>query len=192
MGGVIALQLAVDYAQLIDKLVLVNTFSQFRILDLSTALYYTWRFILSHFVSLSAQAQSVTHRLFPRPDQVGLRQILYEQILQAQPDTYLKTMRALVRFNLTDQLKEIRLPTLIVTGEKDSTVHPRLQKLLADRIPAARQVTIAGAGHAVIAEEPDQFNRILLEFLGRPVEYVSPEVTNGSQPLPSASQFDRK
>jgi len=37
--------------------------------------------------------------------------------------------------------------------------------LLAQGIPGARQVLIAHAGHAVSVDQPEHFNRALLEFL---------------------------
>jgi 3-oxoadipate enol-lactonase len=74
-------------------------------------------------------------------------------------------MRALARFDVRRRLSDIRAPTLVVTGEEDTTVPPATQRELAEGIPGAQHVTIAGAGHAVIADSPEAFNRTLLAFL---------------------------
>jgi pimeloyl-ACP methyl ester carboxylesterase len=74
-------------------------------------------------------------------------------------------MRALARFNVLNRLGEISAPTLVITGELDRTVSPKNQRILAERIPNARQVVIPGAGHAVTGEQPEAFNQAMIDFL---------------------------
>lgn len=85
--------------------------------------------------------------------------------MQADPRAYRATMRALARFNVVGRLREIGVPTLVITGESDTTVQPKYQRALATRIPSARRVVIPEAGHAVTADQPQAFNRELLDFL---------------------------
>jgi pimeloyl-ACP methyl ester carboxylesterase len=74
-------------------------------------------------------------------------------------------MLALTRFDVRDRLKTLKVPTLVITGDADTTILPRRQKQLTVQIPHARQVQISGAGHAVTVEYPDQTNDLILEFL---------------------------
>jgi 3-oxoadipate enol-lactonase len=165
MGGTLALQLALDHPELVDKLVLVNTFARLQPASPGGWLYFAWRYLLLHTLGLEVQARAVAGRLFPRPEQADLRQGLIEQILQANPHGYRAAMRALGRYNALSHLAQLTQPTLIITGELDTTVPLPNQRLLADRIPGARQVIIPGAGHAVSVESPDAFNAALLAFL---------------------------
>jgi 3-oxoadipate enol-lactonase len=165
MGGTIAQQISLDYPYLVEKLVLVNTFANLRPKRLSSWAYFGSRFFLIHTLGLPSQARLVTRKLFPDQDQGDLRKAFYDQIIQANPRGYRSTIRALAHFNLTSRLPEIRAPTLVITGERDSTVPSETQKELTNGIPNAKQVIILGAGHAVIAEQPGIFNRILLDFL---------------------------
>ena len=167
MGGVIALQLALDYPELVDQLVLVNTFASLRPKSLTVWLYFVWRFILIHLIGFSTQARAVTKRIFPKPDQETLRQELYREIMQANPSAYRSVMGALARFDVSKRLDEIQAPTLILTGECDTTVPPHNQAILLEKIPNARQVIVADSGHAMTAEQPEEFNRLLLEFLNQ-------------------------
>lgn len=165
MGGTLALQIALDYPQLVGKLVLVNTFAHLKVSDPRLWPYLALRFVLVHTLGIEAQAKAVAQRIFPHSDQVELRRLLIEQVVQSDPSGYRATMRALARFNVTDRLAQIQSPTLVVTGECDTTVPPETQHSLVRNIPAARQVSIAGAGHAVSVEKPEQFNKALLDFL---------------------------
>lgn len=165
MGGVQALQLALDFPTLAERLVLVNTFASLEKTSPRFLPYYVWRFILVHTLGLPAQARVVAKRIFPQPEQQILREMLIEQILQANPACYRATLRALGRFDVTSRLGEIKCPALIITGGSDTTVATSSQARLAQGIPGARQVIIPEAGHAVSVEEPDKFNSILVEFL---------------------------
>jgi len=165
MGGTLALQIALEYPQLVKKLVLVNTFASLRPDRLSVWFYFALRFIMVHTVGLPAQAKAVSERIFPAPDQTPLRMVLQQQICQASPEGYRAAMRALGLFNISSRLGEIHCPTLVVTGENDSTVPPKNQAVLVKHISSARQIVIPGAGHAVSVEKPELFNRILIDFL---------------------------
>ena len=62
-------------------------------------------------------------------------------------------------------LAQIACPTLVVTGELDGPAPPADGRLMAERIPGARLEIIPRAGHLSNLEEPDRFNRALLDFL---------------------------
>jgi len=166
MGGAVALQLALDHPEVVRKLVLVNTFARLKPQGLSEWLYFLVRMLTVTFLSPEKQAEMVTRRIFPRPEQEELRRKLYQRIVHTNPCAYKAAMSSLRRFNVIDRLGELRMPTLVVTGSEDTTIPPAAQEEMARRIPNARHTIIEGGGHAVIAEKPDAFNRILLEFLG--------------------------
>ena len=165
MGGTTALELGCGYAQLVDKLVLVDTFARLNPPSPAGWLYFLWRFILVQTLGVETQARAVAQHIFPHPDQAELRQELIAQVKQAHPKAYRGSMRALAAFNRLDCLSNITAPTLVVTGSEDTTVPLNLQRQLAERIPGARQVIIPGAGHAVTVDQPEAFNRALLDFL---------------------------
>ena len=165
MGGTIALQLTLDYPQFVTKLILVNTFAALRPEWISEWIYFLFRFMLVHTLGLPTQAHFVSQRLFPLQEQSVFREAMYEQIMQANPDGYRAAMRALARFDVRDRLSSIQTPTLVITGDNDTTVNPKIQRRLVEGIPGARQVVIPEAGHGLIADQPDEFLAILLEFL---------------------------
>jgi 3-oxoadipate enol-lactonase len=165
MGGIIAQQLVLDHPRVVRKLVLVNTFSVLRPKQLSGWFYFLQRFILVHLLGLPAQATFVAKRIFPGHDQQAMRDLLVAQINQADPRAYRAAMRSLGLFNSSKRLGEISAPTLVITGDRDTTVPMASQKILADRIPSARQVIIQNAGHAATIDQPAAFSAALLDFL---------------------------
>ena len=165
MGGTQALQLALDYPALVQKLVLINTFAALRPNQAGIWFYFLLRLFLVHFVGLEKQAELVTKRMFPNPKHETLRQELYRQILQANPAAYRSAIRNLGRFDVRKRLAEITCPTLIVTSERDTTVPPENQRQLIRGIRDAQQVSISDAGHAVTGEQPEIINSYLQQFL---------------------------
>jgi pimeloyl-ACP methyl ester carboxylesterase len=64
-------------------------------------------------------------------------------------------------------LPAVRTPTLIVTGDN---VNPDLQiimEMLQRGVRNARRIVIPHAGHLANMERPEEFNRIVLEWLGK-------------------------
>lgn len=57
------------------------------------------------------------------------------------------------------------MPTLLVWGSKDRVVDLRSAELMAQRLPGARVAVINGAGHLPYEENPEEFSRIVREFL---------------------------
>jgi 3-oxoadipate enol-lactonase len=165
MGGTIALQLALDFPGLVKKLVLVSTFARLWPESISGWLYFAQRARLVWGRGLAAQAQYVAQRIFPGDNQQELRQVLLDQIMQADPMVYKQAMKSLALFNAMRRLGEIHNPTLVVTGDRDTTVPPHNQQPLVERIPGASQVILANAGHALCVEQPEQFNRLMIDFL---------------------------
>src|SRR5439155_312164 len=63
------------------------------------------------------------------------------------------------------QLAQIRPPTLIVWGAKDRVFPPKVGQDLHAALPGSSFALIPEAGHIPQWEQPDQVNRVLLNFL---------------------------
>ena len=64
-----------------------------------------------------------------------------------------------------DRLHEIQAPTLIIAGDLDQPRTIRAADLLARSIPEASKVVMPGTAHLPNMERPEEFNRIVLDFL---------------------------
>jgi 3-oxoadipate enol-lactonase len=64
-----------------------------------------------------------------------------------------------------DRLGEISAPALVIVGDRDASDILRIADLLADGIAGARKVIIEDTAHAPNLERPEEFNKIVLDFL---------------------------
>lgn len=71
----------------------------------------------------------------------------------------------LLDFNFGQAISDIRAPTLILWGEEDRVVPPRIAYLLDDRIEDSAIQFIAGAGHVPMKEQPERFASMVTGYL---------------------------
>jgi pimeloyl-ACP methyl ester carboxylesterase len=57
------------------------------------------------------------------------------------------------------------IPTLLIWGSKDRVVDPRSAEIMVQRLPGSRVAVMQGAGHLPYEESPEEFSRIVREFL---------------------------
>lgn len=75
---------------------------------------------------------------------------------------------ALAPVGIAESLDQIRgrdLPALVLWGDKDDVVPPKVSRSLAEALPNSRRAEIADAGHACYLDQPQVFHRELLLFL---------------------------
>lgn len=176
MGGLTCLGFTLAYPERVRALVMANTFAGMR--------REVW---LAAGEELRARSRAVWERR--RAD--GVKRalgrgfvrhnphlaFLYRQIrlLNEQGPNRLDTeagvqrLRALERLPETSATKEalavMRTPVLFIGGEEDEVMPAELMAVAQSLIPGARMTVVPGAGHSVYFEEPETFNRLVLEFL---------------------------
>jgi 3-oxoadipate enol-lactonase len=67
----------------------------------------------------------------------------------------------------SERLGDVKVPTLVLTGDDDVADIHRIADRLAAGIPGAERATIAGAAHLPSLECPEDFDRIVLDFLAK-------------------------
>lgn len=68
-------------------------------------------------------------------------------------------------WNISDRLKDIKKPTLVLAGEEDQATPVAANKFLADNIPGAQLKVLKDVGHFYEVERPADFNVELQQFL---------------------------
>ncbi|HET6173603.1 MAG TPA: alpha/beta fold hydrolase [Gaiellales bacterium] len=79
-------------------------------------------------------------------------------------DAFCRSADALIEHDAYDRVGAISVPTLVTVGELDLCLPERFGRELADRIPGAQLLVIAGQGHQPFQEGPEQYNTLLAEF----------------------------
>ncbi len=66
-----------------------------------------------------------------------------------------------------DQMKSITVPTLILDGMQEEAIYPEHNLEMAKLIPDAELVLMGSVGHFAMWENTEEFNHIILDYLGR-------------------------
>lgn len=71
----------------------------------------------------------------------------------------------LVNVITPDKLTAVKTRTLLVTGDADMFTPPSIMRMIARQVPNNELVIVPECGHSPYWEQPDLFNRTLLNFL---------------------------
>ena len=159
MGGRIARNVAIYYPERVHSLTVVNANPGFNAMSTEDVR----RFVTER---KTRTPESIRKLLGSRPHK-GAYEELMESIDKIRDESYRKTLEASVAQDRDAPIENIRSPTMIMYGEEDTVYPPELARAMASRIPGAEVTMIKGAGHLANLEQPDEFNRILLDFLIR-------------------------
>ncbi len=113
-------------------------------------------------------AKGPTRVQFMDKDSVGWREF-HRQLAEGSARGHALTLRGVQKtrpsiFDLGDPMEKLTLPTLIVTGDEDEPcLEPAL--FMKRKIPTAGLVVLPKSGHTINLEEPEAFNRAVLDFL---------------------------
>lgn len=87
---------------------------------------------------------------------------------QAMFDAQIKALLGRPPFD--DLLRQVRCPTLVMTGELDAWAPPSQHETIAAAISGSQLVIVPGAGHMIQLEAPDAVNAAIADWLSRPAE----------------------
>jgi pimeloyl-ACP methyl ester carboxylesterase len=87
---------------------------------------------------------------------------------------FIKTVRGTLEHTVRDKLKEMRCPTLLVTGKEDKVCCPRTAGEAARELPNGVFLTLPKCGHAPQIEKAWKINRVVVHFLSTPDPTTAP------------------
>jgi pimeloyl-ACP methyl ester carboxylesterase len=175
MGGAIAQEVAIRYADRIDRLILFGTFCGG--VWAEPASYSVFKQLLA---AENQTPEEAARRAWPvtySPDYLAANAEAVERQMRREMEhptsTYIadRQMEALRKFDSYRDLPRISAPTLVVTGSHDLLVKPRNSEILASRIPNARRELLADLGHRAIWEAPEEIADLIGDFLTRPITW---------------------
>jgi len=162
MGGMLAVDFALEYPQATHTLIAVDSaLSGYRWSDDWRA---RWQAMEATGDAEAAKRLWLAHPLFaPANAQPAVAAALAQMVADYSGYHLLRDDGARAGHAFR-RLEELQMPVLVVLGERDLPDFHTIADRLAVRAHA-RAVVIPGAGHMSPMEAPDAFNRIVLEFL---------------------------
>jgi len=161
MGGTIALLYALRHPERIERLVVSNP-----LIVGSTAFSKRTKLCMAPYIRrlLFHLAQVGPIRRWVAKDFTLIGTLDDDLSLDVTKGTYRSMFGSLLsakKADLRDGLRSLAVPTLSIGTEKDMLVAPDQYAM----VPAQKTVCIPDTGHIPMIERPEEFNRILNEFL---------------------------
>ncbi len=176
-GGIVAMRLALEKPQLLEKLVLVDAAGLGRgvhpRLRLLSMLPPPPPSIMNRRLRRREMQYWLTRAFFADPSALT-EPMLDDFYTNISREHTMQTAATLMRWgvNLWGQkfvyarrLRHIKTPTLIIWGQQDRMIPTSHAYAAVEKIPDARLVIFDPCGHLPMLERPAEFNRVVLEFL---------------------------
>ena len=104
---------------------------------------------------------NVTARLALDP---GAKAEFYEEYRRLSPVGYANSLRALLAMDhITAQLSRIRVPVLLIGGDRDPSLGP--MRVMHRKIRGSKLVVLSPASHFANRDQPERWSRAALDFL---------------------------
>ena len=175
MGGYIAAEVAIQFPERVSRLVLVSA------AGISSAETIQAPILTFGRIAAALAANSVTRYRYlaarPITRHISLALVArHPRLLKADLayEGFFKgggkpgfddALRASLDYDFRDRLPDVKVPTLIVWGERDSIIPTRDADEFERVIEDSRKIVMEDCGHIPMAERPQTFNDLLVEFL---------------------------
>jgi pimeloyl-ACP methyl ester carboxylesterase len=189
MGGFIASEVAIQFPERVERLVLVSA-AGISSTNVSRATALTAGRIAA---AITAYTAARHHQIVRRPVTRHMAlafvarhpgrlapDLAWEGLFKGvgKPG-FDDALRACLEYDFRERLPDIRCPTLIVWGEEDSVLPVRDSEEFERLIPDSRKVVMEDTGHVPQIERPGTFNDLLIEFLAEVGEAEEKEPAEG-------------
>lgn len=183
-GGFCALALAVHYPERVHRLASISGFASGRWIGMlglyqravrlgwlgETYFKVMFRLLMPHpalyrwamrFYAADARG------LYSHPDLAEAVQRNFPPYRQLDLDALLPYFRHMPDIDIAPQLSAIQSPALLIAGDCDPIVPPAQSRLIAEHIPQADLVMLAGSGHLPFLERPAEYHRQVSAWLAQ-------------------------
>jgi pimeloyl-ACP methyl ester carboxylesterase len=167
MGGMVAIELALRHPGRVRSLVLGATFAGWRASRKAAPA------VLGSLLAGGVLSRLGRHALSARSLVSDETRRLHldafadwiENAGRVGPRVLSQQVAAVAAWDAWERLAEIRVPTLVLSGDADRLIPPANSRRLAEAIPGARLVLVPDAGHCFPLERPEETLREVAKFL---------------------------
>jgi pimeloyl-ACP methyl ester carboxylesterase len=166
-GSATAQELALRHPDLVRSLVLVSTWA--RPDAYFDQMVDTWTWMAEVAPSERAMLEAFFLWIYTAgAHEEGLVGAIIDEALEfpfpQSPEGFHRQLTAWRAHDTFDRLPRIAVPTMVVAGAEDRATPPRLGRIVADRIPGAQYVELAGEAHQPFQEQAEMFNDLVDAF----------------------------
>jgi pimeloyl-ACP methyl ester carboxylesterase len=156
MGGAVAQALCLSHPELVAGLVLMGTGAK---MPVAPAIFTGIEEDFNAFLDMSGMVA-----YGPNTDQ-GVKDRHRTVFAEVNPSVTSGDYTACNTFDSRGRLGEISVPTLIITGDKDNLMAMKFSTFLNQEIDGSQIEVFPGAGHFVMAEQPEKFRKVVRRFM---------------------------
>ena len=182
LGSMIAQEIAINFPQRVDKLILAATTPGMS----DAANKEMWDKKIVEMRRRTGMGEDFDERIVSDPGSFDVVKIMVRitayafnrlvfripMVLGARyyfgkvgPSGVLDQLRAVSKHNTIDRLDQIKAPTLVMAGTDDKIVPIEFSRIVAKYIPGAKFLAFEGGSHSFFMERSKHFNREVIEFL---------------------------
>ncbi len=94
-----------------------------------------------------------------------IKKLMFNENFPPPANVTLQTLDSLLKDDIRDNLKNIKVPTLIVHGDIDKICPVGGGRYMAIEIPDSKLIILEGIGHAPFLTQPERVNKGIKEFI---------------------------
>ena len=165
MGGMVALQSALDQPARIERLILYGTSASGHMPDR----FETFERSIERLQEdgLEATAARIAATWFVEGKTAPFYPLCVEAGLGVREEAAIACLRAMPNWDVSDRIGDLDVPTLVLYGDRDRSYGLEDAVGLARGIPNARLCILPDCAHNVHLEKPELFNQIVADFLSK-------------------------
>lgn len=181
MGGIISMQYGLNYPSKVKALILIATRGHHhkKLKRRMTLQYLQARFSLlmdftaprkydrasGDFPSQKIWLEREVQKMLSPKASKEVQDWVMSEVRKNPGESYFHVAKSIWNWGAGKKLKGIKVPALIMVGDKDTRTPPRFSRLLHATIPNSRLVIVKDAGHCLPLERPERVNREIMGFL---------------------------
>jgi len=167
MGGMIGQTFVLKYPAMVQSLVLCDTTSAY---PPAAASVWQERIRTVESQGMEGVVEAMLERWFTAPFRKRRPDVMDRvrgMLRGTPPHGYIGCCHALPKINVTERLKDVRCPALVIVGEEDPGTPVEMARAIHAALPSAELAVLRSASHLSNLEQPEEFNRVLLGFLDK-------------------------
>ncbi len=163
IGGIMAQGLAAKHPELLKAMVISNTAAK-----IGTPEMWRERIEAARAGGVEALADAIMERWFAestRSERALELEGWRNMLVRTPTDGYIGCSEAIAANDYTESTATLSLPTLAIAGSEDGSTPPDVVSATAELITGSRFEVIDNAGHLPCVEQPQEYARLLTEFI---------------------------